>query len=334
MTTTSKIEKILNRLKINTRLFSIQKLPQEGSSKKLYRLISSQDKSSYILMIMEEKNNKRGSISDWVKIQNCLKKHKIKTPNIYEHLEEESSVLMEDCSDQLLTDKINHLHKNKQKDAIEQYYKKSTLLLNNIQKVSFKNLSLNLDAKVFYDDLVLFYDNHIKPRGEKLKKIWNESLFFSEIKSLASYLDSQEKVFTHRDFHSRNLMIKNESLVLIDFQDACQGPRSYDLASLYLDPYVKTSALEKQNLLFKGIDLLEPLLTKEQRKQLQDSWKAQSVQRLYKILGSYNYLGHKLNKKKFIQYINPTLQSLATLDFYDTRWPYLTQKLSKGLLDA
>jgi len=42
----------------------------------------------------------------------------------------------------------------------------------------------------------------------------------------------------HRDFQSKNLMIKNEQIFVIDFQGARLGPPSYDLASLLFDPYV------------------------------------------------------------------------------------------------
>lgn len=50
----------------------------------------------------------------------------------------------------------------------------------------------------------------------------------------------QPRVFVHRDFHSRNLMIvEDQQLVLIDFQDAVAGPVTYDIASLLKDCYVR-----------------------------------------------------------------------------------------------
>ena len=42
---------------------------------------------------------------------------------------------------------------------------------------------------------------------------------------------------THRDYHSRNLMVSGE-VFIIDFQDARMGPCLYDLASLAFDSYV------------------------------------------------------------------------------------------------
>jgi len=46
--------------------------------------------------------------------------------------------------------------------------------------------------------------------------------------------------FTHRDYQSRNIMIlPGGEQVVIDFQDALQGPRQYDLVALLRDSYVE-----------------------------------------------------------------------------------------------
>lgn len=56
---------------------------------------------------------------------------------------------------------------------------------------------------------------------------------------IAKQLAAAPKGFTHRDYQSRNLMVKNGELVVIDFQDALQGPRQYDLVALLRDSYVE-----------------------------------------------------------------------------------------------
>src|SRR5215472_13728361 len=45
--------------------------------------------------------------------------------------------------------------------------------------------------------------------------------------SIARRLAAAPRGFTHRDYQSRNLMVKEGELVVIDFQDALQGPRQY-----------------------------------------------------------------------------------------------------------
>jgi aminoglycoside/choline kinase family phosphotransferase len=50
---------------------------------------------------------------------------------------------------------------------------------------------------------------------------------------------SQPRVYVHRDYHSRNLMVTEPNPGIIDFQDAVYGPISYDLVSLFKDAYIK-----------------------------------------------------------------------------------------------
>jgi aminoglycoside/choline kinase family phosphotransferase len=53
----------------------------------------------------------------------------------------------------------------------------------------------------------------------------------------------QPRVFVHRDYHSRNLMVSDDGRHgpnpgILDFQDAVHGPLTYDLVSLLRDCYI------------------------------------------------------------------------------------------------
>ena len=53
----------------------------------------------------------------------------------------------------------------------------------------------------------------------------------------------QPRVFVHRDYHSRNLMVGDGARHgpnpgILDFQDAVHGPVTYDLVSLLRDSYI------------------------------------------------------------------------------------------------
>jgi hypothetical protein len=56
---------------------------------------------------------------------------------------------------------------------------------------------------------------------------------------ISDALGALPRGFTHRDYQSRNLMVTRGELVVIDFQDALQGPRQYDLVALLRDSYVE-----------------------------------------------------------------------------------------------
>jgi aminoglycoside/choline kinase family phosphotransferase len=50
---------------------------------------------------------------------------------------------------------------------------------------------------------------------------------------------AQPRVFVHRDYHSRNLMVADPNPGVLDFQDAVYGPVTYDLVSLLRDAYIE-----------------------------------------------------------------------------------------------
>jgi len=49
---------------------------------------------------------------------------------------------------------------------------------------------------------------------------------------------AQARVYVHRDYHSRNLMVSDPNPGVLDFQDAVYGPITYDLVSLMRDAYI------------------------------------------------------------------------------------------------
>ncbi len=49
---------------------------------------------------------------------------------------------------------------------------------------------------------------------------------------------SQPRVFVHRDYMPRNLMVSSPNPGVIDFQDAVEGPVTYDLVSLFRDAFI------------------------------------------------------------------------------------------------
>jgi aminoglycoside/choline kinase family phosphotransferase len=60
----------------------------------------------------------------------------------------------------------------------------------------------------------------------------------AEFAGIIEELAAEPRVLCHRDYHSRNLMLHEGQLYMIDFQDARMGPDTYDLVSLLRDSYV------------------------------------------------------------------------------------------------
>ncbi|MEM7376653.1 MAG: phosphotransferase [Pseudomonadota bacterium] len=68
---------------------------------------------------------------------------------------------------------------------------------------------------------------------------WESTQWTRLVTWLADAFDDGPAVWTHRDFHCRNLLVlEDQTLGLIDYQGALSAPPGYDLASLLRDCYV------------------------------------------------------------------------------------------------
>ncbi len=137
-----------------------------------------------------------------------------------------------------------------------------------------------------------------KPAREKLE---------TELEILAGKLMAAEGSLVHRDFQSRNVMIRNGEPVLIDFQGMRFGTFLYDLGSLLCDPYMALADEERLDLLAFYHGLTKNRMDWKAFREL--FWNA-SVQRLMQALGAYGFLALRKNLGGFLEHIPAGLQLL------------------------
>lgn len=95
------------------------------------------------------------------------------------------------------------------------------------------------DAPLLRRELELFREWYlIRHLGLRLREEEHDWLDAAFAMLIASALE-QPRVWTHRDYHSRNLMVtESHNPGVLDFQDAVIGPLTYDLVSLLRDCYI------------------------------------------------------------------------------------------------
>jgi aminoglycoside/choline kinase family phosphotransferase len=126
-----------------------------------------------------------------------------------------------------------------------------------------------------------------------------------EFSALVETLAAEPRVLCHRDYHSRNLMLHDGRLVIIDFQDARMGPDTYDLVSLLRDSYVDLPEQTVDELLAYFIALTgEPAGEAEFRRRFD----IMALQRNIKALGTFGYQTTTRRNPVYIQYIPRTLR--------------------------
>ena len=125
----------------------------------------------------------------------------------------------------------------------------------------------------------------------------------------------QDQVFTHRDYHSRNIMIsKRGELGIIDFQDAVLGPITYDLVSLLRDCYIELSENEIRHWLEVVYQRLinENLLDISYEK-FEVDFDLMGCQRHLKAIGIFSRLKHRDGKPNYMKDVPRTLGYLKKI---------------------
>jgi hypothetical protein len=112
----------------------------------------------------------------------------------------------------------------------------------------------------------------------------------------------QPRVWVHRDFHSRNLMVTEvDSPGVLDFQDAVAGPVTYDLVSLLKDCYVTWPAERLDHWLWEYYRRIRTALPGDVAYERFVRWfDWMGVQRHVKVLGIFSRLYHRDGKANYI----------------------------------
>ncbi len=132
----------------------------------------------------------------------------------------------------------------------------------------------------------------------------------------------QPQVLVHRDYHCRNLLVSetDNSLTIIDFQDAVWGPVTYDLVSLLRDCYILYPNALVNQCLTEFNTTCHP--------HWQQWFDLTGLQRNLKVLGIFARLSIRDNKHQYLGYLRHVLdmalnvtrqyEMLTSLDDYLT----------------
>jgi aminoglycoside/choline kinase family phosphotransferase len=119
------------------------------------------------------------------------------------------------------------------------------------------------------------------------------------------------KVLCHRDFHSRNLVVRDDGgLAMVDFQDARWGPDTYDLASLLRDAYVDIDEGLVDRMIVEYTGLLP---WNDDPVEFRRRFDTVSLQRMIKALGTFGYQAGALRRERYLEGVPRTVQRIRSL---------------------
>ncbi|HRL78364.1 MAG TPA: phosphotransferase [Candidatus Accumulibacter phosphatis] len=120
----------------------------------------------------------------------------------------------------------------------------------------------------------------------------------------------QARVFVHRDYHSRNLMVVGEESAafpanpgILDFQDAVCGPLTYDLVSLYRDAYIDWPEEQELDFVIRYWEAARRtgLPVQDDFHDFYRDYEWMGVQRQLKVLGIFARLCHRDGKHDYLK---------------------------------
>jgi aminoglycoside/choline kinase family phosphotransferase len=185
----------------------------------------------------------------------------------------------------------------------KQLYGAATDALINIQLASRENELPPYDQALLRRELNLFPEWYVAEHlGVTLNDKQQAKLEEVFKRILANNL-AQPRVYVHRDYHSRNLMVTEPNPGILDFQDAVYGPITYDLASLFKDAYIKWEEDEVMDWLIRYWEKARKagLPVREDFGEFYRDYEMMGVQRHIKVLGIFARLYHRDGKEGYLK---------------------------------
>ena len=240
-------------------------------------------------------------------------------PELYDFDEITGMVIVEDIGDSLLYDIICNYQKQHKGDSIYRLYQDAVILLHDFQARGTPGFDVSwcFDTSCYHGGFAwereAFY--FLKSFLHDYLGVEPGTEVIDELRGLSNRVDIMytEPCLMHRDFQSRNIMLYQDILKVIDFQGARFGPWGYDLASMLYDPYVMLSEEIRMELFNFYLDISSarafPLLNSEPL----TAFFVTALLRTLQVLGAFAFLGMKKNREFFIRFIPPALRNLMIL---------------------
>ncbi len=312
------------------KLEEVDKLTGDASTRRYYRIFT--DKDSYVVCLDNPFNESLES-HPFMGVQQFLEKNKVMVPQILDHNLSKGYLLEEDLGDTTLLQYLAEIKSSKDEFEIYKIIIDQLLELHRIpaSDVINKNLfQLQFDYNKYMDETKFtfkyFFNFFNKCQDEELIQEL-EHLLEPVMKRLAA----QKMVITHRDFHSRNIMVKKDKFIFIDFQDARWGIPQYDLVSLLEDCYYDISEANRTKLKRYYFDNLDTRIHGQKNyEEFEALYQDMTIQRVFKAVGSFCYIYNWRKDDRYLKYIGFAMEKLRRVMMDNPRYSELKTKLFKN----
>ncbi len=291
-------------------------LAGDGSQREFYRLCFENDLSFILITPTEgQKQGMAEALSSW-SIGNHLYHRGVPVPELLGFNSNIGLIVSEDMGDVRLYEYIHGPHQDENSQFA--VYRKIVRKLVRMQINGREGFDTSWCWQSGHYDRLLMLEKETGYFHEALVNDFmgletHDSTLETEFKDLADQASKAPSgFFLHRDFQSRNIMLKEGVIRFIDYQGGRLGPLGYDLASLLIDPYVGLPEKMQEMLIDEYVMELKKNISYD-IDQFRQEFIYLSLQRNLQMLGAFAFLSKQRNKSFFRQYIPPALNSLQSL---------------------
>ncbi len=295
---------------------TISSMPGGASTRKFFRAVAPDGRAAVAFFVpdatrSDEIDKTDGARARWpfVEVQELLQERGVAVPKILADGSRDGWLLVEDLGD----------------DTLAQYLSSKPAARERCYQAAVRDLALAqrslaalpptsvVGRRAFDEDLLSWEIHHfrewaLEARGHGLSPD-DRQTFDAVAERLARRIASWPRGFVHRDYQSRNLMVREVDgeprLVWIDFQDALLGPSVYDLVALLNDSY------QTFDRAFVEARLAEfAQLAGRPRAEVVREFDLVTVQRKLKDAGRFVFIDREKGNPAFLQFVEPTIEKV------------------------
>jgi aminoglycoside/choline kinase family phosphotransferase len=309
------------------KLVEIDKLTGDASTRRYYRIFT--DRRSYVVCLdnaFDDETEKHPFLS----VQQFLAGNRVRVPEILDSNLSRGYSLQEDLGNETLLLHLSGLTSTAEELRIYRTIVDQLLELHRIPKTAVRNphlFQLRFDHQKYMDETRFtfkYFMNFFNKNPDEGLIADLEALFDPIMRRLAE----QKMVITHRDFHSRNLMVKDGRYVFIDFQDARWGIPQYDLVSLLEDCYYNINEENRRTLKRYYFNNLDPAIHGQSSfEHFCELYDDMLIQRVFKAVGSFCYIYNWRKDDRYLKYIGFAMEKIRRVMMDNPRYSEIKQKL-------
>jgi aminoglycoside/choline kinase family phosphotransferase len=256
----------------------------------------------------EEADKSGDRIVRWpfLEVRELLATRGVDVPTVYGEDTDRGWVLLEDLGDNTLASFLG-AHPGER----EAMYQRAVMDLARAQAALATLPAACVVASREFDEELLSFEIHhfrewaLEARGIVLQP-QDRALYAAIAERLARRIAAWPRSFVHRDYQSRNLMVRpDRRLCWVDFQDALLGPRVYDLVALLNDSYQQFDPSFVEGRLDEYAAARS--LGTAERAALGREFELVTVQRKLKDAGRFVFIDRMRNNPSFLPFVEPTI---------------------------